>query len=330
MSQVPIVSVFMITYNHEKFIAQAIDSVLMQKTDFPYKIYLGEDCSTDKTRAICLEYKKNYPNKIELYLTDKNDIIKNIKTIYNACFKSGAKYVAMLEGDDYWTDPLKLQKQVDYLESNSDVVICFHNSMHLSEIEQNKKQVVRYNNLRQVTEDGQELTIEPKMGLVKYVLERNVATTASIMFRNNKIQLPDWYFTVQLGDWALQILLLEKGGYIGYIDEAMCIHRAHAGGIHSSKTITNKLISHIDLWIKLKAHFNGRYNKVLNRQIALFSKRVVYNAEVEKRFDIMRKYLTIYVFAERNSQPQTILMIIKSFAIAYFAPIRIFRKSIDN
>src|SRR5664279_2965814 len=99
----PVVAVFMVTYNHEKYIAQSIESVLMQKTTFPFKLFIGEDCSTDNTRSICLEYFKQEPEKIELYLNEKNiGAIKNSHQIYKACYYSNAKYVAMLEGDDCW------------------------------------------------------------------------------------------------------------------------------------------------------------------------------------------------------------------------------------
>ena len=113
----PLVAVYMITYNHENYIAQAIDSVLTQKTTFPIKIFIGEDCSTDRTAAICLKYKEKNPGKIEVTFNKQNIGPKNnAKQIFQACFVSGAKYIAMLEGDDYWTDPNKLQLQADFLE----------------------------------------------------------------------------------------------------------------------------------------------------------------------------------------------------------------------
>ena len=112
------VSVFMITYNHEKYIAEALDSILMQKTDFDFDIVIGEDCSTDATRRIVLEYSRKYPDKIKLLLHNVNvGFISNMMYVLEACT---GKYVAMCEGDDYWTDPFKLQKQVDFLEASLD------------------------------------------------------------------------------------------------------------------------------------------------------------------------------------------------------------------
>lgn len=116
MNKKPLVSVWMITYNHEKFIAQAIDSVIMQKTNFDYEIVIGEDCSTDRTREIVLEYKAKHPDKFKLLLQEKNvGMMQNFIVTLKTC---NGKYIALLEGDDYWTDPLKLQKQVDFLQAN--------------------------------------------------------------------------------------------------------------------------------------------------------------------------------------------------------------------
>lgn len=111
------VSVLMITYNHEKFIAQAIDSILMQQVNFDYEIVIGEDCSTDGTRAIVIQYQKEYPDKIRLLLPEENlGMHKNFVQTFRAC---QGEYIALLEGDDYWTSPRKLQKQVDFFRLSS-------------------------------------------------------------------------------------------------------------------------------------------------------------------------------------------------------------------
>ncbi len=129
-----LVHVFMVTYNHEKFIAQAIESVLMQKTTFKYKIIIGEDCSTDRTGEIVKQYTNDYPDKIASFINKKNLGIKNnVSQVFKACT---AKYIAMLEGDDYWTDPYKLQKQVDFLEENPEYTMCVHNAIvHFEDVE---------------------------------------------------------------------------------------------------------------------------------------------------------------------------------------------------
>ena len=122
------VAIWMVTYNHEDFIKQAVESVMMQKTDFKFKLFIGEDASTDSTRDILLELKNNYSDRIDLTLNEMNlGSSANAFNIYDKCYQSTAKYVALLEGDDYWTDSLKLQKQVDFLEANPDYEVCFTN-----------------------------------------------------------------------------------------------------------------------------------------------------------------------------------------------------------
>jgi len=120
-----VVSIQMITYNHEPFIAQAIEGVLMQKTTFKIKLIIGEDCSVDLTRKICEDYANKYPEMIHLLPSDKNlGMSQNGERTLQACT---GKYIAFCEGDDYWTDPLKLQKQVDFMEENESFGIVHTN-----------------------------------------------------------------------------------------------------------------------------------------------------------------------------------------------------------
>ncbi|WP_162495536.1 glycosyltransferase [Confluentibacter flavum] len=118
--------VWMLAYNHEDYIEQAVESVMVQNTTFNYKLIIGEDYSTDTTRSICKRLQDKYPDNIDLILNETNlGHEKNGQNIYNLCLASKAKYIAMLEGDDYWTDPLKLQKQIDFLEENSEYSMSF-------------------------------------------------------------------------------------------------------------------------------------------------------------------------------------------------------------
>ena len=112
------VDVYVLTYNHEKYIAKALDSILMQKVKFKYRILVGDDCSTDNTRKILKKYKKNHPDIINLFFRDKNVGMKENSRLLHKELK--AKYVAVIEGDDYWIDEYKLQKQYEFLEKNSD------------------------------------------------------------------------------------------------------------------------------------------------------------------------------------------------------------------
>lgn len=124
LCQHPVVSVQMITYNHEPYIRQAIEGVMMQKTDFEFELIIGEDCSQDKTREICFEYQKKYPDKIRVLWWHEN--VSKLGGNGRRCVaRRRGEFVALCEGDDYWTDPLKLQKQVDVMRKYPNVGLCF-------------------------------------------------------------------------------------------------------------------------------------------------------------------------------------------------------------
>ncbi len=119
----PLVSVGVFTYNQEQYIEQCLDSILSQKTTFEYEIIIGEDCGTDRTRAICIDYQKRYPERIKLLLHDSNHgMMTNFSEV---CKLMRGKYMADMDGDDYWVDELKLQKQVDFMEAHQEYGVCF-------------------------------------------------------------------------------------------------------------------------------------------------------------------------------------------------------------
>ena len=130
----PLVSVSVATYQHFKFIKQCLDGIIAQKTTFPFEIIIGEDESIDGTRGICTEYAERYPDKIRLFLRSRKTsqyfdkegtFICRFNGVWNRMSAQG-KYIALCEGDDYWTDPFKLLKQVDFLEKHPECALCFH------------------------------------------------------------------------------------------------------------------------------------------------------------------------------------------------------------
>jgi len=136
LSKTPIVSVKMITYNHEPYIAQAIEGVVKQETEYPFELIIGEDCSTDGTREIVLDYQRKYPDIIRVVISDKNvGIKKNGRRTSKLC---RGKYKAWCEGDDYWHHSKKLQKQVDYLEAHPEVGLV-HSECDFHFVKSNKK-----------------------------------------------------------------------------------------------------------------------------------------------------------------------------------------------
>ena len=123
------VAVFMITYNHVDYITLAVESVMAQKNNGRNKLFLGDDCSTDGTIELCKKLKEKYPDRIELLLNEHNiGATANAIRVFKTCLESNAQYIALLEGDDYWTDPLKLQKQVDAMRADDSLSIVLTNA----------------------------------------------------------------------------------------------------------------------------------------------------------------------------------------------------------
>jgi glycosyltransferase involved in cell wall biosynthesis len=249
----PLVSIFMITYNHEKFIAKAIESVLMQKTNFQVKLFIGEDFSTDKTRDICLAYKTRYPEKIDLILNNYNlGAILNAKQVYKSCINSGAKYIAMLEGDDYWTDIDKLQKQVDFLDANEEYSMCFHDADVI-----NKKGFLRkFNGINK----------DRDFNLID-LTQSNFISSASVVFRKKNIEkFPDFFEQLQVGDWGFHLLNAEKGK-IRYFKDCMSVYRQHDGGIWSSLNHKEMVLKGVELMKQLDKCFDYKYHEYFQKGI---------------------------------------------------------------
>ena len=217
------VSVMTTTYNHEKYIGQAIDSVLAQQTDFQWEQIVAEDCSTDDTRAIVQDYQQRFPEHIKPILRDRN--IGRRQNFLEAFRTCQGEYIAILEGDDYWTSPHKLQRQVEFLDTHPDYAICFHAVETRDEAGLQPPKVVRAPRPRYTLDD---------------LLEQNVIPTCSVMFRNHLFDsFPAWYLQAPAGDWPLHVLNAEHGD-IGYIDEVMAVYRVHAGGVWSPKVSSDR------------------------------------------------------------------------------------------
>lgn len=254
------VSVSMITYNHEKYIAEAIEGVVMQKTNFPFELVIGEDLSTDSTRAICIEYQKRYPDTIRLRLNSSNQGMM-LNWINN--IESGqGKYIALCDGDDYWTDPYKLQKQVDFMEANPDFSMCSHKIHtlmcgHLDENIEMERDVL-------TTED----IIQKDWGLL----------TASIFFRKDAHKVPDWYYNVKNGDYALQ-LIVSLSGKIKFLPDYMAVYRQHLGGVSSTLKPLNQTAWMVYLLDEFDKYTNHGFRKAIVERIKRMFKIQIYYAK---------------------------------------------------
>jgi glycosyltransferase involved in cell wall biosynthesis len=230
----------MITFNHAKFIAQAIEGVLQQTTTFQIELIIGEDFSTDNTRAICLKYQDKFPGTIKVMLPEKNiGMMPNFIECLTACT---GKYIALCEGDDYWTDPLKLQKQVDFLEKNRDYSMCFHNAMIIYD---DGRPSLLFNAIDQKEILG-----------VHDIIEKWQITTASMLFRNGLLQLPVWFKDIHNGDYALQ-LMISCYGPVGYITNVMSVYRQHSTNLSATTSTVTIGEKKIELFLHLQEYYKG-------------------------------------------------------------------------
>lgn len=255
-----VVSVSMITYNHEKFIAEAIEGVVMQKSDFPFELVIGEDCSTDNTRAICIEYQKKYPDIIRLRLPETNQGMM-LNWINNINSGRG-KYIALCDGDDFWTDPYKLQKQVDFMQANPDFAMCSHKVHtlmcgHLDENIEMERDVLTTTDI-----------IKKDWGLL----------TASIIFRKEAHKTPDWYYTVKNGDYALQ-LIVSLSGKIKFLPDYMAVYRQHLGGVSSTLKPLNQTAWMVYLLHEFNTYTKGSYKRTIIERIKRMYKIQIYYAK---------------------------------------------------
>lgn len=217
----PLVSICCITYNHAQYIRQCLDGFLMQKTDFPVEILIHDDASTDGTQDIIREYEQKYPELIKPIYQAENQYSKGVKIslTYNWPRAKG-KYIATCEGDDYWTDPYKLQKQVDFLESHPDYVMCSHRF----------NQYIEDKNLLEEDQDkefkGADYDLKNLIG------GKWLTQTLTVMFRRSALDLQRFDSYGMSMDIILLYELLRNGkGYC--LPDIMAVYRYHRGGTWS-------------------------------------------------------------------------------------------------
>lgn len=265
----PKVSICMITYNHEAFITEAIEGVLMQKTSFPMKLMIGEDNSTDATRTICEEYAIKYPDVIELLPKEDQNLgmMPNFIRTLQVCT---GEYIALCEGDDYWTDENKLQRQVDLLEENKKYSLCFTNA----KIDEKNK--INYLKDQTISFDD--------------ILKNNTVYTASAIFR--KKDLPNDFYKLAknalLGDWLLwlSILLDHKLGYI--LNEKMVYYRTHEGGVYSSLSYFRRKKIKLDFYIFIKdSEYFTKYKCDIDSIINWYWKSIISHSNKSDKIAVM-------------------------------------------
>ncbi|WP_324721942.1 glycosyltransferase family 2 protein [Salinimicrobium sp. HB62] len=290
----PLVSICVQTYQHVSYIKDCLEGVLKQKTNFPFEILVGEDDSTDGTRDICVEYAERYPDKIRLFLHHRqNNIYINgrptgrFNFIYNMSSARG-KFIAFCEGDDYWVDPLKLQKQVDCLENNEDLVLNFHEAKIIN------------NN-----ETIQDCYVNPSLRGVlnnRRLKEGPYILPLTLCFRNVIKDFPEEFFKVLNGDVFLLSMLgnFGKGYFISDLGKAC--YRHHGSGMWSSQSEIKKLVNQLTTYYWLKVFYDKKgdtlmaqyfYDKYYSRSFYFMEHLFSFNQDlqVSNRFFLDKHYM---------------------------------------
>lgn len=215
--ETPLVSICSITYNHAPFIRQCLDGFLMQQTNFPIEIIINDDCSTDGTTEIIREYAEKYPDKIFPVYQKENQYSQGGRGMFQKFVfpKARGKYIALCEGDDYWTDPLKLQKQVDFLEAHPDYSMCFHKAT--IQVEDNVFSSDLYSPLSQ-----REYFVEDIIS-TKYRIP-----TASILARAEVCKTIPHHPNFSVGDVLIHANAFVHGR-VFCLDSCMSVYRRHSG-----------------------------------------------------------------------------------------------------
>ncbi len=248
----------LLTYNHEKTIAKALDSLLEQKTNFDFDIFVLEDCSTDRTADICRAYKERYPEKIKLFLNEKN--LGPTENFKQGLLQTKSKYFAFLEGDDYWCDENKLQQQVDALEQNPDCVFCGHNTLVKDNVKMKERLYI---------------DVAKKPLKTKYTIKDSFRVhPSSRVYRNiiDAANLPSFL----LLDSHFYLLYMTKGN-LYYINKVMSVYNITGKGFGSGKTPKQQKLGALNLKYKANKFFNFAYEYKYypHSKLLKFSKKIL-------------------------------------------------------
>lgn len=223
IEKTPFVSIVCNTYNHVNFIRQCLDGFIMQQTSFPFEILVHDDASTDGTAEIVREYERNYPDLIKPIYQKENQYSKGVKVSLTYQYsRAKGKYIALCEGDDYWTDPLKLQKQVDFLEANPVYSMCFTRCQFYYERDQEIREIYPLS----IINDG-------VITMSHFISGCEIPQTLTLLFRREMLEKSLFHKCAYANDICLYYFLLKKGPAF-CIPSCMGCYRIHSGGVWSS------------------------------------------------------------------------------------------------
>lgn len=281
------VSAVILTYNQKNFIAQAIESALSQQTDFDFEILVGDDCSTDGAQEVIKTYQTKYPDKVKAVLHPKNlgqnGLFNTIETLKLA----QGTYIAPMDGDDYWTDASKLQKQVDFMEANPDFSACFHNALITYEDGLDSYEL-------NTSEQKLVTTVEDLVGEDEIWF----MATSAVLFKNGLMYYPDWFLKSSSGDIP-RYVILAKHGPIGYVPGVMSVYRKNRGGASFKDHYRDArfLRNRIQMYEGINQELDFKYDATLKRNIARYYRMLLdarqYQKSYFQRAGLALKYLNL-------------------------------------
>lgn len=266
------ISVIVLAYNHAQYIDECLESIVSQKCNVPFEIIVGDDCSTDSTRNQILKFQQKYPALVRPIFPEKNlGPNANYINCFNHCT---GKYIAFCEGDDYWIDPLKLQKQVDFLEANSQYGGVASRNRYF--IQEEKKYI--------------DLDVKHKIVDFKVLCRNNPINSQTVMFRKSLIEDLSWLNQVSIGDWAIHFNNANQLPYFVFND-ITAIYRVHGNGYYSQSTEEQRHTRALELMqIVLNKVNLSKPNRILVQHATLMQLKRLINLKTKKENEYVKTY----------------------------------------
>ena len=287
----PLVSIICPTYNHESYIRECLEGFVSQITSFDIEIIVHDDASTDKTVDIIKEYESKYPHLFKNVYQTENQFSKDISSVSRIMFaKAKGKYIALCEGDDYWIDSFKLQKQIDFLENNLNFSLCFTNFETL------KNSNYTFNSKR---------TELNRVYKISDLIINNPFATSTAVFRSKYTKItPDFFNSLPILDLAFYLQILKQSkSYAFVLADVTSVYRIHEGGIHGKAHLSNKHMieafkHRIQFWtIGLKNDFLPEYKNEIRFKIISDKKILSHHLFLEKKyFEYLFLKINIFLF----------------------------------
>lgn len=270
----PVVSVVVLSYNHERYIERAVQSVLSQESAPAHEILLADDCSTDRTPELLDAIERKHPHRLRrLPRTSNLGLSANLESAWQAC---RGRYISILEGDDEWIDPGKLRKTVDALDRHPDWTGLFHDVVveRGGEVRPDESLVPRLES--------------DSLALAELLLQNYIVTYSAMTYRRGVVaQFPRWHRLLINGDYALHLLHADRG-LIGHLAEPMTLYRVHPHGMWSGLSDGARWQQVLAVWDFLELEFEGRHQEILRRARQQFIDHYESLRRIERRYHALR------------------------------------------